>query len=115
VTEEELAKQDEQDIGALLATRGGVRFFARLLAMCGVYRLSYVPGDTHATALNEGQRNIGNTILADLSKAVPDYAARLKDGMKEREINEWQEKKDSRRSAGLRPNNPGRPNRPANT
>jgi hypothetical protein len=87
VTAEELAKQDEQDVRAILATREGARFFARLLDICGAHRLSYAPGDTHATAFNEGQRNVGNMALSELAK-IDGYADRLKNGTKERETNE---------------------------
>lgn len=68
MTLEDLRKQDLEDIGALLSKREGARFFSRLLKLCGVYRISYVPGDTHTTAFNEGQRNIGNIVLADLAE-----------------------------------------------
>jgi hypothetical protein len=85
VKAKDLAKQDEQDIRALLSTREGARFFARLLELCGVYRLSYVPGDTHATAFNEGKRNVGNAVMADLA-GIDGYTSRLKEGMKERGI-----------------------------
>jgi hypothetical protein len=87
VTIEDLVRQDGQDIRALLATREGARFFARLLETCGVYRLSYEPGDTHATAFKEGQRNVGNMILAELTQC-DNFGAALKAAMKEREIDE---------------------------
>ena len=87
MTEEQRDKRDMEDIGALLPTREGARFFARLLELCGVYRLSYEPGDTHATAFKEGQRNIGNIVLAALME-IEDAAQILKRGEREREVDD---------------------------
>ena len=61
--------QEKADIRALIRTREGARFLCRLLEICGVFRLSYTPGDTHATAFNEGRRNVGNIIYADIDSA----------------------------------------------
>ena len=71
----DLRNQDIADIRALLQTREGARFLCRLLEMCGVYRLSYVPGDTHGTAFAEGKRNIGLAIYADIEDMRPIEAA----------------------------------------
>lgn len=87
MTGEERAKQDREDARALIRTREGARFFARLLELCGVNRLSYTPGDTHATAFKEGQRNVGNAVLSWLSEAE-DLQERLSQGAKEREVGE---------------------------
>jgi hypothetical protein len=87
VTGEKLLEQDMKDIWALLSTREGARFFSRLLDLCGLYRMSYEPGDTHLTAFREGQRNIGNIVFDDLIQ-FEDAVPVLKRGRKEREAND---------------------------
>ena len=84
----DLERRDIEDIGALLRTREGARFFARLLDLCGVFRLSYEPHDTHATAFKEGQRNIGTMVYADLLEANPEATVFLRRAIKEREVND---------------------------
>lgn len=91
MTEEKLRLQDLEDMRALFSTREGARFFSRLLATCGVFRLSYTPGDTHATAFAEGQRNIGLMFYGDLLEAEPEWQALLRRGIKEREVNDEDE------------------------
>ena len=91
MTEEKLYRQDLEDLRALLSTREGARFFARLLAACGVFRLSYTPGDTHATAFAEGQKNIGLMFYSDLLEADPAAPLTLRRGIKEREVNDEEE------------------------
>ena len=88
MTEERLRVQDLEDIRALFSTGEGVRFFARLLAACGVFRLSYSAGDTHATAFAEGQRNIGLIFYGDLLEAESEAQAAIRRGIKEREVND---------------------------
>ena len=92
MTEEKLRRQDMDDIRALLSTREGARFFARLLAACGVFRLSYTPGDTHATAFAEGQKNIGLMFYSDLLEAEPNAQALLRRGIREREVHDEDER-----------------------
>ena len=92
MTEEERDKRDRADMEALLPTREGARFFARLLELCGVYRLSYEPGDTHATAFKEGQRNIGNIVMAGLMQ-LEGAAQILKRAEQEREVDGKDESK----------------------
>src|SRR6185369_17682745 len=50
----------------VLNTRAGRKYIWNILVMCGVNQLSYHRGDTHETAFREGERNIGNRILADI-------------------------------------------------
>jgi hypothetical protein len=57
---------DAKDLEALLTMPEGRRFLRRVLALCGLGAISYVPGDTHATAFKEGQRNIGLWLEAQL-------------------------------------------------
>ena len=91
MTEEKLQQQDIEDLRALLSIREGARFFARLLAACGVFRLSYTPGDTHATAFAEGQRNIGLTVYSDLLEVDPDVQKLVRQGIREREVTHEEE------------------------
>ena len=92
MTEEKLHRQDIDDIWALLSTREGARFFARLLAACGVFRLSYAPGDTHATAFAEGQKNVGLMVYSDLLEADPEAPLVLRRGIREREVHDEDER-----------------------
>jgi hypothetical protein len=39
--------------------------------------LSHYPGDTHQTAFNEGARNVGLFLLAELFEADPDAYSRM--------------------------------------
>ena len=75
-----IREQEMADVRALLRTREGARFLCRLLETCGVFRLSYTPGDTHATAFAEGQRNVGLQIYADIEDMGP-----IQEALKERE------------------------------
>ncbi|TPQ24929.1 hypothetical protein [Methylomonas koyamae] len=65
-----------KDLSVLLSMPEGRRFLRRLLHLCGVYRISYVAGDTHATAYREGARNIGNLYLAEI-QAQPELFFQL--------------------------------------
>ena len=52
MTHEDLKNQDDADVRALLRTREGARFFARLLELTRVFEISYIPHDAHGTAFN---------------------------------------------------------------
>lgn len=56
---------------AVWSTPAGRSFTRRLLAECGVYRLSMVT-DPHFTAFNEGARNIGLQLLGLMTQTAPD-------------------------------------------
>lgn len=43
----------------------------KILELAGVFKLSYVAGDTHETALREGRRSVGNDLLALLHSVDP--------------------------------------------
>lgn len=53
------------------------RVLWRVLEMAGTRRLSHVQGDPYQTAFNEGGRNIGNWLMAELFKADPDAYSRM--------------------------------------
>lgn len=88
MTHEELRKQDIRDIGALLRTREGARFFSRFFEATRVFAISYVPGDAGATAFHEGARNVGLPVYADMLEADEDALVALSAAHREREITE---------------------------
>lgn len=65
-------EQELQDFSMLLATRPGRRFVWRLLSLTGVFRTSF-DNSGSVTAFNEGQRNIGLRLLADVNEAGPEH------------------------------------------
>ena len=60
-------KQELLDLENVVRSEGGRRFIARMLERFGVNRSSY-SGDPHATAFNEGMRNAGLFLLAELNE-----------------------------------------------
>lgn len=83
LTEARKAKVDQatsnakNDLLTVLATENGRRFVYDLLADAGVFRSSFVPGDPHGTAFNEGQRNYGVRLLSRLIADAPDQYMKL--------------------------------------
>lgn len=59
------------DLRTVLSTRQGRRQMWRTLSECGVFRLSFVPGDHARTDFNEGRRSIGLGLMADLHDVDP--------------------------------------------
>ena len=88
MTYEELRRQDIRDLRALLHTREGARFLSRLFDLTGVFAISYVAGDAGATAFNEGVRNVGLRVYADVLEADENPEARLRAAGRERQITE---------------------------
>lgn len=84
----ELHEQDKADLRALLHTREGARFLSRLMDMTGIYSISYVPGDSGATAFNEGARNVGLPVYADMVEADPAANPLLQRAKQERSTND---------------------------
>lgn len=71
-SKKELRGRDRElaDIRAVLSTHHGRRFFWRYLAECGVFRTSFTGNST--TFFNEGKRDIGLRLMADLMEAAPE-------------------------------------------
>ena len=70
------------DIREVLSTRRGRRFFWRYLEVCGVYKTSNA--DEHQIFFNEGMRNVGLQLLADLNEAEPEvYMVMLREAQEE--------------------------------
>ncbi len=67
------------DIAELMSFKINRRVVWRLLELAGVFRSSFAI-ETPAMAFNEGQRNIGLVLLADIMAACPE---RLQQMMKE--------------------------------
>jgi hypothetical protein len=55
---------------AVMATREGRRYVWWLLDQCGVFRTSFTGNS--ATFFNEGQRNVGLMLIADINAACPE-------------------------------------------
>lgn len=66
-----------EDVKALMATESGRRFVARLMEVAGIYRCSFTGNST--TFFNEGQRNVGIQIFADIQIACPEQYSKMLD------------------------------------
>ena len=88
MTREELRRQNIQNLQTLLHTRKGARFLSRLFGLMRVFEISYVVGDAGATAFNEGVRNVGLCVYADVLEADENPEARLRAAGRERQITE---------------------------
>lgn len=62
--------QEQQDIVAVMSTEAGRRVMHRLLTRAGIYRCSF-NGQSNATIFNEGARNQGLMLLAEIQSAAP--------------------------------------------
>ena len=67
---------DEGDFKWLMADVRGRRIARRWLEKTGVWRLSYT-NDPHATAFNEGQRNVGLWLLDRATRWTPNWLVML--------------------------------------
>lgn len=69
---ERLAKQGElNDLRAVLETRPGRRVVWRQLQRAGVFRTSFAQGIPDRTAFNEGRRDMGLALLAEIHELDP--------------------------------------------
>jgi len=55
---------------AVMATREGRQYVWWLLEQCGIFRTSFTGNST--TFFNEGQRNVGLVLIADINAACPE-------------------------------------------
>jgi len=82
---EKVETRDEQkinDIREVLGTRRGRRYFWGLLEWCGIFKTSN--SDEHQIFFNEGMRNVGLKLLADVNEAAPEvYNLMLRESKEE--------------------------------
>lgn len=64
-------RRELEDIAFVLSTPEGRRFYWRIMEKCGLHRSSFGQGSTNTICFNEGERNIGLLLLADLEEADP--------------------------------------------
>lgn len=78
--EREERTQEQIDIQLLMDEPHGRRVAHRLLERAGCFRMSFVEDNPHKTSFNEGGRNLGNWLLAQLMRDTPElYAQMLKE------------------------------------
>lgn len=65
-------KQAEADFRAVMQTREGRSALWMVLGEAGIFRPSYVVGDSHATAFREGERAIGLRLLGRIQRLCPE-------------------------------------------
>lgn len=64
------SKVADDDLSAIMSEQTGRRFIYRVFEMAGIFRLSYT-GNSE-TFFNEGARNIGLRLLAEIQRVCPD-------------------------------------------
>ncbi len=81
-SEESKRNQELNDVEFVLSTPQGRRFLWRLLGVCHVFKTSFTGNST--TFFNEGKRDIGLRLLADINEASPDsYLKMMQEAKKE--------------------------------
>lgn len=53
------------------------RILGRILRMSGYFGISYVAGDTHGSAFNEGRRSMGYEVKRAIEAADPEAVVRM--------------------------------------
>lgn len=77
-------KQELEDLHWLLSDPRGRRLLWRYLSLCGVFQLSFTGNSS--TFFNEGRRDIGLHILADVTEARPEaYLEMVNEANKEKD------------------------------
>ena len=80
--QESLNDRRLNDVREVLNSRRGRRFMWELLDFCGVFKTSFA--DQHQIFYNEGQRNVGLKLLADVNEAAPEaYLLMLREAKEE--------------------------------
>ena len=75
--------REKQDITEVMSTAEGRRLMHKILARSGIYRCSF-NGQSNATIFNEGARNQGLILLAEIQSAAPgSYITMLKENSNE--------------------------------
>lgn len=68
-------RDNEVTIKTFMSHKSGRAWMWDHLSACGLYRLSARAGDAHMTYFNEGERNVGLRLLAQLRRACPEFHA----------------------------------------
>jgi len=77
-----LRRRELEDVAFILSSVEGRRFYWRRMRRCGINKSSFTGNNT--TFFNEGERNIGLLLLADLEEADPEaYVKCLTEAKKE--------------------------------
>ncbi len=80
-----LLKRDKTDLKFILQHQQGRRVIWKYLEMAGINRSSFT-GDVNSTLFNEGMRNMGLRILADVMETQPEaYLKMINDAKSEAE------------------------------
>lgn len=62
-------RKELEDVAFILGTEQGRRFYWRYMVLCGLFKSSFTGNNT--TFFNEGERNIGLRLQADLNESNP--------------------------------------------
>ena len=73
------------DVREVLNNKRGRRFIWELLEFCGVFKTSLA--DEHVIFYNEGQRNVGLKLLADINEAAPEAYIVMLNESKQEDLN----------------------------
>jgi hypothetical protein len=81
-----LRQQELNDTKNILATAWGRRFVWRYLGEAGVFHTSFRRECPHETSFNEGMRQVGLKLLADVMDADPEAYAKMTKEAQESEV-----------------------------
>lgn len=80
-----LRKKRTDFVRAMMDRHEGRMWVYDYLVMGHVAEPTHTPGDPYATAYKEGERNVANRMLYDISEAAPDqYMVMMKEGREEK-------------------------------
>lgn len=80
---------EDEFIRNALKNRTGRKFFWRWLERLHIFEVSYVQGSFDSTAFREGERSIGNRLLADIVRVAPEsYIEMMKEHQPKRKKEE---------------------------
>ena len=77
--------REREDLRSILKTPYGKRFVWKWLSRCGVFRQSFVQGESDSTAFAEGRRSIGNALLMEVFDVRPESYVEMTKAAKEDE------------------------------
>lgn len=84
--EQSVRDRELNDVRIVLSTPAGRRFVWRYLERCGLFRTSFT-GNEGSTFFNEGERNIGIKLLADVNEADPErYLLMMKESKGDKDV-----------------------------